>query len=469
MAAAVKTTGPSPEIEAQKEKSQFVYSLILIFLIPVAMIANTFLNVGKTQKTLNSTFESGAKEIAAVFASGIDDNLDDVATINQKINKTLDENSAIKEIAVLKPIDEGFEVIASSNASDQGIVFSSLQYTTAWLENQTIATILSEKDPPADEVRQSQRFWLVIAPFQNLAGEKAALVSLKYSLANADTLAQKNLLQTLIILGITIFFVLLLLFNHFQFFQYAILFRRLKEVDKMKDDFISMSSHELKTPMAAMKGYMGMIFEGVAGQVDEKAREHLDKVMANIRRLDGLVDALLDVSKLEQQRMQFDMQAIDLSQIISAIISEIKVQADEKKLTLEYQPISEPRPVVFVDPDRVAQVFENVIGNAIKYTFKGGVTISHQIEGGRLKTLIADTGVGMSSEDMKGLFSKFHRIRTEKTIDIPGTGLGLWISREIVLRMNGDIYATSKENLGSTFTIVFPIMKATKKWKKFSI
>jgi signal transduction histidine kinase len=227
----------------------------------------------------------------------------------------------------------------------------------------------------------------------------------------------------------------------------------------MKDDFISIASHELKTPMAAIKGYISMIFEGVGGKVDQKAKEHLEKAFANVKRLDVLVTELLDVSRLEQGRMQFDMQPMDISVVIKQVNSELQVKAEEKKLKLTYQEMPKPTVKIFADADRLAQIFDNVIGNAIKYTLKGGVTISHKIESDKLYTIIKDTGIGMSPEDRKRLFEKFYRIQNEKTMDIPGTGLGLWITKEIVHRMNGEIYADSMENIGSQFTIVFPIIK----------
>ncbi len=330
-----------------------------------------------------------------------------------------------------------------------------MQYSSAWAENKDV-TIFTPK-------QEKTRGWTVISPLENSNSEKVALLSLELNTASADALTQKAITNSLIALAVTIFFVLLLLFNNFHFFEYAVLFKRLKEVDAMKDDFISMVSHELKTPMAAIKGYMAMIFEGVAGKIDQKAKIHLEKVLANIKRLDALVDALLDVSRLEQGRMQFDMQSVDMTKVLTTVTSSIDVQAKEKKLKLEYQPLPSPCPLIFADPERLDQIFENVIGNAIKYTFKGGVSIYHRLEEDQLKTIVQDTGIGMAKQDMKDLFKRFYRIRNEKTIDIPGTGLGLWITKEIVLKMNGQIYAESKEGIGSIFTIIFPIVKENKK------
>jgi len=446
-----------PETEkdgTDRENSQFIYSLILIFLIPAAIIFYSFWSFQKTQNNLKLELQKKAQLSMAIFSATTADSLENDALLQTKINEIIKNQREIQEITVLKPLADGFLVVASSKTANLGLTYQSLQYTTSWVENKPLNTTSLDKTQ-----NPSQRYLVVISPLNDSRGEKVALASLKMNLAESDRQSQRTLLINLIVLGITVFFVLLLLFNHFRFFEYALLFKRLKEVDKMKDDFISMASHELKTPMAAIKGYMGMIFEGVAGKIDKKAKEHLEKVLANIKRLDALINALLDVSRIEQGRIQFDMQAIDITKTIEAIVSEIKIQADEKKLKLEYQPLPRPRPFIFADPERLAQVFDNVIGNALKYTFKGEVKIYHKVENNQLKTMVQDTGIGISREDLKGMFTKFYRVRTEKTADIPGTGLGLWITKQILTRMNGEISVISLENVGSTFIISFPLMK----------
>lgn len=437
-----------------KDNFQFIYSLILIIFIPIAIVANTLWVLQSNQKNMDAELQRKAALAESIFAGAVSDSLENEAALQTKISQIGNSNTEITDLTVLKPQSDGFLAVASSNDKNIGLIFKSAQNTIAWVQDQPIATLVSDTTKTPNE-----RYWVVITPLKNIDDQKVALVDMKVSLADMDALNKKTLSYSLIFLVATVFFVLLLLVNHFRFFEYAVLFKRLKEVDKMKDDFISMASHELKTPMAAIKGYLGMIFEGVAGKVDAKAREHLEKVMANIKRLDVLVNGILDVSRLEQGRMQFDMQPVDITVIIKQIISELHISADEKKLSIKYQELPEPHPKIFADTDRLAQIFDNVIGNAIKYTFKGGLEISHKIEGNVIQTIVKDTGIGMSPEDRKRLFEQFYRIQNEKTMDIPGTGLGLWITREIIHRMNGEIYADSMENVGSQFTITFPVIK----------
>ncbi len=438
-----------------KDNSQFLYSLLLIILIPVFIIANTLWQIRVSQE--NMTYELHRKAVLAesILGSSLAPNISDTRSLQSQIDQMSKDNEELKEVTVLTQTEDGFLAVASSNSDILGVKFSSEDFITSWTQDSPVAMLTSDatKTPP-------ERMWSMTSPLKDsVTGKKVALVNMKVTLSDIDALTRKNLNLSLIFLIITIFLVLLLLVNHFRFFEYAVLFKRLKEVDKMKDDFISIASHELKTPMAAIKGYLSMMFEGIAGKMDTKAKEHLQKIDSNVQRLDNLVSELLDVSRLQQGRMQFDLQPYDISKVVDQTINIFRDPAQSKGLKLDHLKPPEPLAQVYIDPDRLRQVFDNLVGNAIKYTLKGGVTISYKIEGGNLQTIIKDTGIGMSPEDRKQLFEKFYRIKNEKTADIPGTGLGLWIAREIVRKMNGEIYVDSMENVGSQFTITIPFIK----------
>lgn len=437
-----------------KENSQFLYSIILIVMIPVLIIANTLWQIRSSQDSM--TYELHRKAVLAesILGGSITDSLNNRELLQTKLDNLVKDNKEIKEITILEQTNEGFVAVASTNSQDIGIKFTSEDYITTWVQDNPTAMLVNDTTKAP-----SERFWSVTSPLKDLnSGKKVAMVNMKVSLADIDALNKKNLDYSLIILIITVFLVLLLLVNHFRFFEYAILFKKLKEVDKMKDDFISIASHEMKTPMAAIKGYLSIMFEGLGGKFDQKGKEHLIKIFAGVERLDLLVLELLDVSRLEQGRMQFDLQPHDISKVIEDSIKTLEGQAEEKGLKLEEQKLAQ-MPPVFIDSDRLRQVVDNLIGNAIKYTQKGNVTVTYKIEDDDLLTIIKDTGIGMNAQDRKSLFTKFYRIKNEKTADVPGTGLGLWIAREIVRKMDGDILVDSMENVGSQFIIKLPFMK----------
>jgi two-component system phosphate regulon sensor histidine kinase PhoR len=256
-------------------------------------------------------------------------------------------------------------------------------------------------------------------------------------------------------LTIIIITVVLLVANQGRLFGYALTVTKLKEIDKMKDMFISMASHELRTPLTAIKGYTELLKEKKEIQSDEQSGHFLNNISISVERLQDLVNDVLEVSRAEGNRLPMEIIELDPSEIISQSVEEMRSQATAKGLTLDYQPLEAPV-VVKADKDRLKQVLINLIGNSVKYTLKGSVEVSVRTKRKELLITIADTGIGISSEDQANLFQKFYRIQNEHTRGVTGTGLGLWITLEIVKKMNGNITVESIEGVGSHFTVHLP-------------
>jgi len=228
-----------------------------------------------------------------------------------------------------------------------------------------------------------------------------------------------------------------------------------KEVEQMKQELISIATHELRTPITGVKGYLDMIIEGDTGGVNSETKEILQEVSGINQKLADLVDDLLNVGRIEQGRIECKPVAMDLAKLTEDIIKEISIQAKQKNLELVYQKPEIPQ--VKADPDRTRQVLVNLIGNAIKYTEKGSVTVSLQEKDKEIICSVKDTGLGISKEGQKQLFQKFSRVKTDKTRAITGTGLGLWITKQIVEMMGGKIWVESVEGKGSTFSFTLPL------------
>ena len=433
-----------------KNNLQIIYSVFLVIMIPILIIAISLWQIKTNREDMNYILRQKALLTQNILNESLTGIVSDQTQTQAAINNFKNKNPEIHEISVLKPSPTGYVTMASTNNQLLDVNLSGNDYVSAWTKN----------NPVENQTKVgNDRIWSVIAPIKDTASEsKFALLSVQLTSAEADSVTNRNINLSLVFIGITVFLVLLLLINHFRFFQYSILFKRLQEVDKMKDDFISIASHEMKTPMAAIKGYLSMMFEGLVGSYDAKTKAHLIKINDNVARLDVLVSELLDVSRLEQGRMQFDMQPVDITKIVAESVRTLTDAAQAKNLKLEEQKLTNV-PQVFIDPDRVRQVLDNLINNAIKYTLHGGVVIYYRVDQNILKLSIKDTGIGMDEADQHKLFSKFYRIKNDRTVDIPGTGLGLWIAREMIRKMNGDISVMSKENAGSEFTISLPIMK----------
>jgi signal transduction histidine kinase len=231
----------------------------------------------------------------------------------------------------------------------------------------------------------------------------------------------------------------------------------LADLDKLKDEFISMASHELNTPLAAVEGYLSMILDEHMGKVDDKARLYLQRAYESSKRLAELILDLLNVSRIEQGRVKMKFAKTSLYDLAESVIHELQVKADAKKLSLKLEGDKKKIPTTWCDPDRIREVIVNLVGNSIKYTEKGGIVIKLSDDAGKLRCEVIDTGRGISEADQKKLFQKFSQVKREID-EQKGTGLGLYISKNFVELHKGRIWVESEEGKGSDFIFELPIL-----------
>jgi len=238
---------------------------------------------------------------------------------------------------------------------------------------------------------------------------------------------------------------------------------KLKAVDKQKDEFVSMAAHELRSPMTAIKGYISMVMEGDAGDISEKARGFLADANTINERLIRLVNNMLNVSRIEEGRMVYQMEEENLSSVVKAAFVQFKPETERKGLKFELSIPAEIKDKVDVDADRIHEVVANLISNATKYTDKGSITVRlTQPNSSTVRFEVEDTGPGISPEEQGKLFQKF--ARAESTIGkTTGTGLGLYICKLLMAKFNGKIGLDSQEKKGSTFWFELPLSKSKNK------
>lgn len=234
-----------------------------------------------------------------------------------------------------------------------------------------------------------------------------------------------------------------------------------KILDRSKDEFFSIASHELRTPLTAIRGNTSMILEYYADAVkDPELKAMVDDIHESSIRLINIVNDFLNVSRLEQKRMVYDLKNTDLNALIPEIIKEYDVTGSRKKLSIDFHKSNSPLPAVLADSDKVRQVLINLLGNALKFTSKGGVTISIKPSDKFIKVLVADTGRGISLKQQSLLFHKFQQagasLFTRDTAG--GSGLGLYISRMMIEGMGGEVKLEKSEvNKGSVFSFSLPV------------
>ncbi|MDY6965419.1 MAG: sensor histidine kinase [Halobacteriota archaeon] len=225
--------------------------------------------------------------------------------------------------------------------------------------------------------------------------------------------------------------------------------KKLREVDQLKSDFISMVSHDLKTPLSAMRISAEMLASSNCD--DDTEREMIEIILRNVDRQTILVDDLLDISKIESGKMELNLEEQDIFSIFQASIQNIRQLADEKDLLLNIE-LPEDLPPIKGDKERLIQVFTNMLDNAIKFTEEGGVTVRAVEMDDQIEIRITDTGIGIPPDELEKIFDKFYQ--SEGSILKSGsTGLGLAICKGIIEAHNGEIWADSKPGKGSTFII----------------
>jgi len=232
---------------------------------------------------------------------------------------------------------------------------------------------------------------------------------------------------------------------------------KLKHMDDVKNEFISVAAHELRAPLTAIKGYLSMVIDGDAGSISKQAQEFLQDSLLSNERMIRLVNNMLDVGRIEEGRIIYQEGYVKVAELARVAYSEFKLEAERKNLAFELDIQNDIDDEVFADRDRLHEVIVNFLSNALKYTDEGKVSIKLCNKDPRSVRLeVIDTGTGISGKEQKKLFSKFYRVRSTvgKTI---GSGLGLYISKLLIQKFGGSIGVDSKPGKGSNFWFELPV------------
>ncbi len=234
---------------------------------------------------------------------------------------------------------------------------------------------------------------------------------------------------------------------------------QLHQLDKLKDDFVTITSHELRTPMTAIRSYAWMALNRSDMPLSEKLKKYLSRTLISTERLINLVNDMLNISRIEAGRVEIIPTAFDIQNLIREVKNEVDARASERQVTINVLETNLPQ--VFADPDKVHQVLLNLIGNSLKFTPHGGtVSISFFADGQMLDVTISDNGVGIAQDDLPRLFKKFGRLDNSYVAAATsgGTGLGLYICKSLVEMMKGKIWVRSDGvGRGSVFSFSLPI------------
>ena len=230
---------------------------------------------------------------------------------------------------------------------------------------------------------------------------------------------------------------------------------RLKELDRLKSEFVATMSHELRTPLNSILGFTGVLRQGMAGPLNEEQKRQLTMVHDAAKHLLGLINDLLDLSRIESGRMDVDQTRFTIGEVVQDVIEHIRPLAAPKGLELETE-LDAPDFEVSSDRKKVYQVLLNLVGNAVKFTEKGKIRIATQCNGSNLSVSVTDTGIGIRKEQLGNLFQAFRQVDGSARRVYEGTGLGLYLCRRLLNLLGGEIHAESDFGKGSQFTFTLP-------------
>ncbi len=230
------------------------------------------------------------------------------------------------------------------------------------------------------------------------------------------------------------------------------------EIQKLRDEFVFIAAHELRAPVAVITGYLELISEEKT-ELPSQVLQDFENIKAANLRLSALVDDLLEVARAEANKLMVDVKPLNSGEVIQEVLKQMDPLFAKKKqkiIDLSFPPVSSP--VILSDPQRLREVFLNLLNNAMKYTPENGtITVKQYVQDDIMVTVISDTGIGIPEKEQKNVFERFWR--SEKSRSFEGTGLGLFIVKQLMERMNGKIWFESKDNAGTSFFFSLPLVK----------
>jgi signal transduction histidine kinase len=233
-------------------------------------------------------------------------------------------------------------------------------------------------------------------------------------------------------------------------------YEKLKDLDRTKMEFFTLISHELRNPLAIIKGYTELLYDGTLGQMNDRQREKLARIKENVDKLADMVGKMSEISSLEAKQYRVDRSFTSLGNMVEELADTMGFLFKNKRITLETQ-VPENLPLVEVDPKKMEQVILNLLNNALKYTPDGGlVTVGAKDRVTDILVWVSDTGIGIPQKDLDKIFTGFYHSGYKLSYEYKGPGLGLAISRKIIEGHGGHIWAKSEVGKGSTFYFTIP-------------
>lgn len=373
-------------------------------------------------------------------------------TLRLYMQRMQELNPTIVDFTVAVHTDAGeWQVAVATDRVLEGTRLFGLDYVLGMAANDTGNSYTIE------ETSSGGRYFHTVRAITLPSGEVPGILVTRQTLSEADARIGESIRNAVIVLALILLVLLALFFRHARIIDYATLYRKLRELDTLKDEFLGMASHELRAPLTAIRGYIDLLRSEKATPAEQT--EWMSRIDLSAVALDHLVADMLDVSRIEQGRMSIEPIMTDVGALVGDTAEMWRAPARDKQLEIRTDLPSSPL-LLLVDPERLRQVLTNLVSNAVKYTKEGTVTIRVYVDKDRGVIRVSDTGIGMSNEEREHLFGKFYRAAGQDVRAQRGTGLGLWITKQLVELMGGTITVESIKGVGTHFVAAFPLPSA---------
>lgn len=423
----------------------------MIILVPVIFVANLVWSNYNVNKMLEGELQKKAVLMADAFSSSITDHLSQPGQLTEEIQALLSSEPLIKEITIYQYTNNSFVTTASSNPDLNLVVLNDPTSVSAWSENKSVANQETYSGT-------NEKVWSVITPLKDKNGNKVALLSTKLSVQDITDLEKSNYQQSLIFLIASVILIFILLINHLHFIWYAKLFSAVKEVNKLKDEFVVNATNNLQMPIITIKNYTATLSKTYYDRMDEVGKKCLDGISVQISSLIIMAKDLLNLSRIEHGEMPVNKQDVNPATICQNVYEQLSAQSTIKKNNITYTP-PDSQVITSVDAEKFKQAIISIVNIVQQKSGDSIINIFHEY---------VDNGDSWSVSIKSSAFVLNNELDFEKTEDnssvpqfnsviISDLGLSFWITQQVINRMGGRISIEPIAPQGAVFRIIFPI------------
>ncbi len=427
-----------------KQHPQILFALVLLFIIPLLFLytGQQFLEVGTYNQDRLQKDKVGIMHDALVaLGEATNSNL---SVLEVQIKKLAAQNPDIIDMQLLEVTHEG--IIPRISLTTEGI-----GQPVKNAEPFSSAQLLKSESIIFEAIEFDTRYWYGYRAFTASNGQEYFIYT-KHSLAAVDQLFLNREFAAYTRLIFVYLFLLVLAVWHIKLTDYRYLYAEARQAIETKDLFTHMIAHELRAPLTAIRGYASLLKEHLT---ETTTHDQADRIETSAERLITIVNDLLDIARLQSKKLEIKRSSTDLNLIIKEVVDEFTNVAHAKDCRLLWTPPTATLPV-FVDSKRVHQILTNIVSNAIKYTDHDVVTVLTTPHRTHIEVRVKDTGAGISADDQKKLFTPFFRTTQAEHSTTTGTGLGMWITKELIELMGGTIGVESMQGVGTQIVMTFP-------------